>query len=290
MKKSSIQILLFLVGFTCFGQNTILWKVSDTISGKSSFLVGTFHHIGNSFVDSIPELKNALFQSELAIFESIEDVENTIRIINTRKPSLGIERGLKKKDLEKLKEISKNWKVDIYKLKPIELRWKLEQEFTKIKCKTVLPNDKWDHFDNYLIHLAKENGIKIYGLETDSLQLNLIAEKYEYPEWKKERKNINYFIQNLTSEGVVTNDCSFTNEYREFDLDYEFDKNCEDDILVIQRNRKWMEKITNYLKSKNCFIAVGYMHLRNKCGLLEQLKEKGFIIESMEIKPAGNIG
>ena len=41
-------------------QNTILWKVNDTVNNKSSYIVGTFHQFGNSFVDSIPEIKQSL--------------------------------------------------------------------------------------------------------------------------------------------------------------------------------------------------------------------------------------
>jgi hypothetical protein len=34
-----------------------------------------------------------------------------------------------------------------------------------------------------------------------------------------------------------------------------------------------MQVIPQHLKTENCFIAVGYDHLENKYGLLEQLKE-----------------
>ena len=288
MKKHLIHILLLFLGYTCFGQNTILWKVSDTISGKSSFLVGTFHQFGSSFVDSIPELKDALLQSELAIFESIDDVEMTRKMINSRTQSIQIEKQLKRKDFDKLKQISKNWKVDLYKLKPIELRWKLQQEFQIIKCKTVLPKDKWDNFDNYLIHIAKENGKELYGLETDSLQLSLIEKEYKYPKWKKERKNISFWIEKLTDKGLAKGDCSFTNEYREFDLDYELTKDCPSDILIKQRNEDWMKIIPDLVRNNNCFIAVGYLHLKNKCGLIEQLRSNGFSIEPIKIKPDAN--
>ncbi len=265
------------------GQNTILWKVTDTTSGKISTIVGTFHQFGNSFVDSIPKLKNALLQSELAIFESIDDIDKTRKMINSRQASNGIENGLKKKDLEKLKEISKNWQVDLYKLKPIEIRWKLQQLFQENKCGTVLPTDKWKHFDNYLLHIAKENSIDYIGLETDSLQLSLIEQVNDFPEWNKEQKIIRFWIKELTKTGLDKGDCSFTNKYRQFELDYEFSENCEDDVFIKQRNGNWMDMISQYLKTKNCFVAVGYLHLKNKCGLLEQLKGEGFIIEPIAL-------
>src|SRR5690606_11560910 len=169
--KHSIPILFFLIlSQGIHGQNTILWKVTDTLNDKTSFVVGTFHQFGNSFVDSLPQIKEAIQNSELAVFESIDKVEDTRQMIQKRERSLEIEKRLKKKDLDKLKALTKDWKVDLYRLSPLEIRWKLQQEYQKIKFKTVKGTDTFKHFDNYLQHLANENGIPLLGLETDSLQ------------------------------------------------------------------------------------------------------------------------
>ncbi|NJB72911.1 uncharacterized protein YbaP (TraB family) [Saonia flava] len=279
-----ITIIAFLLPFqSAIGQNTILWKVTDTINGKISMVVGTFHQYGNSFVDSIPEIQDALLQSELAIFESIDDSDSATKIINSRTQTNQISKHLKRKDFEKLKIISKNWKVNLYKLKPIELRWKLHQVFVETKCKTVKASDEWDHFDNYLIHKAKKNQIEIYGLESDSLQLSLIEEEYDYPEWKKEKKIIGYWIKKVMSKKLAKTDCSLAKKYRNFDLDYSFSEDCADDIILNKRNEDWMKTIPNFLETKNCFIAVGLFHLYKKCGLIQQLKSFGFKVEPIKI-------
>lgn len=287
--KNRLSILIFLtISQFAISQNTILWKVTDTINNKTSFIIGTFHQFGNSFVDSIPEIKESLMKSDLAVFESIDKIENTRKMIERREASLEIEKQLKKKDLIKLKEITKDWKVDLYKLKPLEIRWKLQQEFQKVKCKTTKPTDEFDHFDKYLQHLAEENKIEILGLETDSLQLRLIAKENKNPDWKKEQKKISAWINQMITDKPNMNNCGLANKYREFNLYYEFDKECEIDILLLQRNNDWMKIIPNLLRTKNIFIAVGYFHLRKKCGILEQLKSKGFKVEPVEIKPVAN--
>ncbi|TXD55575.1 TraB/GumN family protein [Polaribacter sp. IC066] len=288
MKNKLILIIFLAISNFVIGQNTILWKISDTINNKTSYIVGTFHQFGNSFVDSIPEIKKVLLSSDLAVFESIDNVETTREIIQQRKSSLEIEKRLKKKDLKKLKVIAKDWKVNLYKLKPLEIRWKLQQEFQRSKCKTTKPTDKFDHFDNYLQHLAEENKVEILGLETDSLQLSLIEKEYKNPNWKKERKNISAWVNQMITDEPNMNNCRLANKYREFDLEYEFEKECENDILILQRNNEWMKIIPNLLRKQNTFIAVGYFHLRKKCGILEQLKENGFRIEPIEIKPVAN--
>ncbi|MGJ8732448.1 MAG: TraB/GumN family protein [Cellulophaga sp.] len=287
--KNNISLIIFLT-ITNFvvSQNTILWKVTDTINNKKSFIVGTFHQFGNSFVDSIPEIQKSLLNSEIAIFESIDRVENTRKIIQKRKKSFEIEKRLRRKDFEKLKNIAKEWKVDLYKLKPIEVEWKLRQEFQKIKCGTTKTTDEFDHFDNYLMHIANVNKIEIRGLETDSLQLKLIENQAKETTWKKARKTVRAWINQMTTNEPNMNNCQFANEYRKFDLDYEFEKECDNNSLIVERNNNWMKIIPNLLKNKNTFIAIGYSHLTKKCGILEQLKNLGFKIEPIKIKPVAN--
>lgn len=284
MKHLAVVLICVVVSQFSFSQNTILWKVTDTVNHKTSTIVGIFHQFGNSFVDSIPQIKTYMYQSDLAIFEAISKTEQTQDLINRREKSIEVEKKLKKKDFEKLKELSKDWKVDIYKLKPIELKWKLQQEFQKIKCETTNPSDTWTHFDNYLVHLATEKNIQVLGLETDSLQLNFIDKHYGSPSWKDERNNISFLIDMLLSSETYPKYCKLAEDYRNFRLDYDFDKPCENDVLISERNKNWLEILPDLLKNNNCFLAVGLFHLKNTCGLLEQLKGMGFLVEPIAME------
>ncbi len=148
---------------------------------------------------------------------------------------------------------------------------------------TIKPTDEFDHFDKYLQYLAEENKIKILGLETDKIQLSLIEKENKNPNWKKERKNIHALIKQMLTDKPNMNGCRFVNQYRKFDIEYEFEKECKTDVLILQRNNEWMKTIPNLLRKQNTFIAVGYFHLMKKCGILEQLKNKGFTIEPVEL-------
>jgi len=284
MKKLAVVLICVIVTQLSFSQNTILWKVTDTVTHKTSTIVGTFHQFGNTFVDSIPQIKMYLYQSDLAIFESINTTEQTQKLINSRESSKTIEREFSKKDFAKLQEITKDWGVDIYKLKPIELKWKLQQEFQKIKCETNNPLDTWTHFDNYLMHLATGKGVEVLGLETNTSQLEFINQHFGNPKWKDEKKNIRSLLNMLHGDTNYPQNCQLAKDYRNFRLDYEFDVPCKNDILVKQRNENWMQVLPDLLKNKNCFLAVGFMHLKNSCGLLEQLKNMGFIVEPIVIE------
>lgn len=285
--KHILNIFIFLtISQFVRSQNTILWKVTDTINNKSSFILGTVHQIGNSFVDSIPQIKEHLKNSDLALFESVDKVDYTRNIIEKRERSNEIEKRLKKKDLLKLKEIASNWKVDLYKLKPIEIRWKLQQEYQILVCKTVKLNDEFDHLDYYLQHLAENNKVKLLGLEIN--QLDIIEKEYENPNWESERKNISVWIQKITNDSSTAKNCDYANRYMLFDIDYEFTKECESNYIILQRNNEWMKTIPNLLRINNVFIAVGIEHLKWKCGILKQLENQGFKIEPIELKPVAN--
>lgn len=251
---------------------------------KKSFIVGTYHYIGNSFVDSLPLLKTLLLQSELAIFESVETGEGLIAAINQRKQHNTIKNLLDKEDFEKLSALTNHWEVNLSKLEPIELILKLRQDFQRTKCKTVAPTDKWEHFDNYLIDLAKLNGITVKGLETDSLQLGLlhtIQQSYSSDELTQE---ISLWISRLTNDETDYAECAIVDKYRRLELDYEFASECEDDDMQIKkRNKEWMEVLPSLLSKQHCFVAVGLLHLKYKCGLLEALRDKGFMVKPVPI-------
>lgn len=284
MQKLFLSIIIFAIVQASLAQNTIMWKVQDTTNGKVSTLVGTFHQFGNSFVDSIPNLKNNLYSSELVIFETISNVAKTRNNINSRESSLAIEKGFKKKDFQKLLQISKDWKVDVYKLKPFELRWKLQQEYVLKKCGTIKSTDDWDHFDNYLQHLAKENNIEVNGLESEKIQLEHISDEFKNPDWKIESKISSKWIRKIASNRIDQNICALANFYRKFELDYQFGVECQNDFLIQKRNENWLKTLPGLLRKKNCFVAVGYFHLKYKCGLIEQLRKKGFIVTPIEMK------
>lgn len=278
-----ILILILATMVMANAQNTILWRVTDSVSQNTSFILGTFHQMGNSFADSLPVISSSLYQSDVAIFESIDPVEKTRKQIMNRPSSPAIEKALGPKYFSQLQNISRSWEVDLHKLKPVELRWKLQQEYQKIKCKTVKPGDKWDHFDSYLIALAKEHDLTVLGLETDSMQLALINEEFEFPDWKSERKVIRRWIDYFNDPTPDPKLCQLAEAYRAFDLDYAFERPCSDNVLVKKRNQDWMQILPDFIRTNNCFIAVGYAHLQRDCGLLEEFRRMGFTVEPVDM-------
>ncbi len=259
-------------------QKTILWSVTSPASAKTSFLLGTFHQMGNSFVDSLPQIKEALLQSEVAIFESVDNSEKLVTLLNSRNEDLTFQEYLKKDDAAFLKSFSAGWAVPVSKLSPMELLVKLQQEYAKANCGTIKPTDTWSHFDKYLIHLATSQNLAVVGLETDSLQTNYINAAQTGFTWQQAKKPLQEWIRNIKKSRDTGKYCRVAQDYLKFDLDYKFSEKCGDNVMLKGRNEKWLPKILPYLENQNAFVAVGLLHLYGDCGLIMQLKAKGYLV------------
>ncbi len=124
------------------------------------------------------------------------------------------------------------------------------------------------------------------GLETDSLQINILDDLEK--SWSEEAisDELSFWIYKLTNEQNWYEECRETELYKKFEIDYEFDNECEEDILVKKRNEEWMPMLLDLFSKKNCFLAVGLLHLKHNCGLLETFRRNGFKVKPIIIEKA----
>ena len=281
--KGNLIIFFLLIAKIVCAQNTILWEVKDTVQNKTSWLLGTYHQLGNHFVDSLPVIKEKLRASDLAIFESI-DGQATKDYIFERQTDLSFQKDLKKGYAEKLISLSKEWLYPLEKLKPSEVLIKLQQEYYTSHCQNVMETDTWDHLDNYLQFLANEYNMPIVGLETDSSQVAMVNQNTGNADWKSLRKEIYFWIDANLDVKSESDLCHFASQYKKFQLDYKFDQECIDDVLIEERNENWMKALPQKLSENNCFVAVGLFHLFRSCGLIEQLRKNGFLCSEVKMQ------
>lgn len=284
-----MRILAFIfldmfISSLSIGQNTILWSISDSLVGKQSFLLGTYHQMGNSFVDSIPQIKLALSSSDLAVFETVGVNDDISNYMNNRENNYDYKKILKKSDLVYLENLSQNWNVPISKVFPIELLLKLNQTYSVKICGTVKSTDEWDHFDKYLMSLALKDTIPLYGLETDSMQIqqinNLSKSKVT---WTDVKRPIHKILMDIKYQRHRKTYCRPAVDYMTMQFNYQFTDSCSDKDLE-SRNDKWITQLDKMLLTKNCFIAIGLLHLYGKCGLIVQLRQRGYKVEPIELK------
>ena len=284
MKEKITIIIFFVFCNLLYSQNTILWKITNPKNEKTSYLIGTLHQYGENFVNNFPKIENYLSKSDLTIFECLTiDVLETSKIINSRKNDNDIVKYFNNTQIEKLEKFTKESGLNLYKMSPIELKFKLQQKYTRLICETVEKDEKNDHFDDFLIKLSEKHNINTKGFETLEDQLKLLNKQYEDFTWKNQKKLLLYYLENILSTTPNKNDkenlCGFAKKYKNFDLDYQFNKSANLKVLVVERNNDWINKLLPQLQNQNVFIAVGFMHLMYREGLINQLREKGFIVE-----------
>lgn len=244
----------------------------------TSYLLGTYHQMGNSYVDSLKTVTRALQSSQLAVFENIDTGEKLANFLNSRTENFSYKQKLNKKYLKDLEEIAKNWAVPVSKLSPPELRLKLEQVYYETQCGTIKPTDTCKGFDNYLIKIAQKNSVEVLGLESNDLMTSYINQT-DRTEWKDVKKEIYTWLDNIKLKRETKTLCSMAEAYKKQKLDYQLDSECTETVIISSRNAVWLPIVKKNIDEKDTFIVVGYAHLTGKCGLVTQLREAGYKVE-----------
>lgn len=290
--KYSLTGIFFLLSTFLFGQNTILWKVTSPTNKNVSYLLGTYHLFGESFIDSFPLVKESLKNTDLVITETRIDRIKVAAYYNSRPSTDTLLNILPKEDVDFIINLFKSWggQVDVTKFTPGELFLKLQALYPKYKCSVINKADTYS-MDEYLQYLGNVENKQQYYFETDSFQLEKVTQATSLYDWKFFKKSTPSLLDKYRKDEQNEKLCSFANQYASLAIDYKFGETCNvlngsnaNDVLVKKRNEDWMQKLPNLLESKNCLIAVGLGHLYNKCGLIERLKGLGYIVEPVKMK------
>ncbi|MDF2551284.1 MAG: hypothetical protein K0R77_559 [Chryseobacterium sp.] len=277
MKKIFLLFLILSLNLS-FAQNTILWTIKKEGNPNVSYLLGTYHQMGNSYIDSLKTLIRSLKSSKVAIFENIDTGENLAKYLNAREENFTYKQKLDKNHLKFLEEIAQKWTVPISKLSPPELLLKLQQTYLETQCGTVKNSDTFKSFDNYLIKTAKQNSVELVGLESNDLMTSYINQQ-DRTDWKDIKKHINLWLDNIKMKRDTDIHCRMAESYKKQNLDYQLDSECAESLMISSRSAVWLPIIEKNIAEKNSFIAVGYAHLTGKCGLISKLKLAGYKVE-----------
>lgn len=273
--------IFFFCSIQLSAQNTILWKVTNAKSQNVSYLLGTNHIIGNSFVDSFPIIKEKLISSDILITETELNREKMAEYYNSAPSTTNLSEILSVTDVNFIKDLMKKSKIDVFKLSPGILYISLNSNYPKFKCGN--PKDS-TVFDMYLQQIAKTENKKLLYLENDSLGLSLLKQMTRKFTWDNFEQLIPSLLEKYKNVNADDKDCASINEYSSFYFDYKFGEKCKTDAgKVEERNNNWMKIIPSLLEHDNCLIAVGLFHLYYKCGIIEQLKQLGYTVEPVKM-------
>jgi len=268
--------------------NTIFFEVSHPESNNVSYLFGTHHAFSKSFFETLDVPKKKLQESNVVILESLDiPGQNSEDIINARTKTTNWRKYLSQDDLIYAQNLLKNGPVNFDKLTPTELYITLARVYYIKVCAARTNDDSNLTLDGYIGSIAKQNNATTIGLETVKEQLEIINKDVAGMPRKVHEKRLNSLID-LLRNNTRTRRCEDSETYRNQEFIYNLDYECQNNLMLTDRNNKWMQVIPERIMNNNCFIAVGLSHLRFKCGLISQLRDMGFRV--LPIKTSSFLG
>ncbi len=295
MKSLIVSLFALFVFNNCYAQmrilndtnSTMLWAIIN-MHQDTSYLFGTFHEFGNSFIDSHPKIKKYR-GTKYIILESIHDkVNKELLVRDWRKYYKREER----EDINNfLKRIGVGYKLhNVKNLPPSWVAYSILSELYKIKCnvktaKDLVPMD--DYIRNYGISYNKpliglESPLDTFGViklmmggrdSTDSSGVGLV---------KDLALNTEEYLKKVDSQ------CWEVENYRALKINYKFGVYSEMDdpefgLFLDKRNEAWLPSIKAVVDTSTAFIAVGLKHLFYQKGLIIQLQKAGYTIIPINI-------
>jgi uncharacterized protein YbaP (TraB family) len=295
MMQSILSSLLALfISLTAVSQqDALLWKVSKP-GYPDSYLFGTYHLLPGSFARKIKGVKQALEKSQAVVTELETSPESAAGLMNYMIMQTGtLDSLLTKEQFDTLSvAIEKRLGMSALmfnKMKPMGVYIMLAsatevKEMRKSATKGEEPMDQWFQSE------AKKFEKQSLALETADEQADLL---FNSSSNEKQAEMLMQYLRLNLDEAQKEND-KILACYKKQDLDclMEFmDKSemsaVKKDLMLRDRNVRWIPVLDKFMKEQSCFIAVGALHLAGDAGLIELLKALNY--EVTPVKSRGNL-
>lgn len=280
-------ILLFTIFISLFSnaqelEKSLLWKISGNGLNKPSYLFGTIHLTCDTSLDE--NTLNALEATEQLYLELDMDdksIQMQMMKLMMMKDGAKLSTLLSPEDFKILDEFMKknlNMSAKLFdSFKPFMISSMLFPKMLDCKSKSV---------ESELMKITKEQNEEIFGLEIAEDQMKVFDEisyqdqaeellKTVKDNLEKDKKEFNEMMaiyQNKDIEGMLKmmsdSDNKITSENQ--------------DILLNDRNKKWIPIMIKIMKDKPTFFGVGAGHLAGEEGVIKLLRKKGYKVEAVQ--------
>jgi len=262
--------------------NSLLWEISGNGLKHPSFLFGTFHLLCKDDIKFSDPLKEAVKASNEMYMELDMDDPSTL---------LGGMLYMNMKDGKKLSDLysPQDYKrLQAYFKDSLNMPLMLLQAakpyfLVALLYPRMMSCPSPSGVEEELVKMAKEDKKEIKGLETVQFQAS-VFDSIPY-EWQAKEllKNIDSFPFYKAQFNQMVQ------LYKSQQLDSmqtivgasEFGDDQYDDLLVNDRNKKWVAQLDSIMKSESVFVAVGAGHLGGSEGLISLLKKQGYQVGAL---------
>lgn len=278
----------------------LLWKVTGRGTCKPSYLFGTIHLETSKYIDSVPGLRDAISSVDAVYGEiqmdSLTDNDVMMRAVKNliAPPDSTIDKLLTKEEYQLVDSVVNSYFMGMVsletlsKLKPVALSGQLGV----MQMKKYFPEQLGlnDVIDVAIQAAGRELGKRIGGLETIEMQINML---YGTPLDVQAQELVNFCRMD---NDIIIYSKELCDAYHAQDLDmleklFLLEEVGEDEMtneiiekLAYERNRRWMNTITEIIPRESMLVAVGAGHLVGKDGLIELLRRDGYTVEPVTLK------
>ncbi len=296
MKQSVFYLLLMALFFGCKAQpnpsftvqksnNSLLWEISGNGLKKPSFLFGTFHLLCKDDIHFSDQLLKAVKSSNEIYMELDMDDPSTMlsgMLYMNMRGDTTLADLYTPQEYERLK----NYFSDTLKM-PLMILQKAKPYFLVALLYPRMMNcPSPSGVEEALVKIAKEDKKEIQGLETMQFQAS-VFDSIPY-KWQAQE-----LLKNIDSFSVNKNEFeTMLGFYKNQQMDSiksmlgksEFGSDKYDNLLLNDRNKKWVKKLDSIMKNESVFVAVGAGHLVGDVGLINLLKKQGYKVQPLENK------
>lgn len=284
LKSTLLFAGLLLLAFGSRAQsNSLLWKVTQKGATKPTFIFGTIHALPQSSHFFPLAVSNALRSSDKLVLEI--DMDNAEELSTL--PSLMVLQGKTIKDLMTPVQFQKvsQYLTDSAGI-PFEQVAALKPfVFTSLLLPKIVGTAPAS-IEQQLLTVAKEMGKPIDGIEKvaeqvaafDKLPIDQQVKQLVelVSDMNKAREDYQQLLSayiNQQLDQILTLSEKENEDYPQFTQ-----------ILITERNIRWIPRLEKMIAEGGSFVAVGAGHLPGCNGVIELLKKKGYTVEPVMVK------
>lgn len=266
---------------------TLLWKVYGKNVKDTSFLYGTIHIIDKKNFRLTNKVKRCFQKSEALVTEISLDIPDSSKRAMANQVMYPNRKSIK--DYLSAEEYSyfHSYLVDTLKINGLKVKiYEMMQPFFLESILVAEQIGKYESYEQRFVKMAKKK--EKLALETIEEQMKVLVGS----------GSIELQVKQLVEDakkGKLKADNSFkkmVDSYVNEDLQALYDYIIEEmqdpsslefgltkERLLDQRNQKWIPLLSNWMSSKQLFIAVGAGHLAGEEGVIHLLRKQGFQVE-----------
>lgn len=278
---------LLLLASLAQGQS-LLWEISGNGLSKPSYLFGTYHILRDSYLKHDSLTRQQFDKAEGVVVEMVFDTSEIGKV--AQYGTMADNNLIRLIDANDYKMVADEFnavtgqELSFYnQIKPIIIATALSVAYARKESDTLTKFSGMP-IDQYFVKGAKMAQKPLKGLETLDDQLKLLYDRQPVEQQAEQ------LVRMVKRKNVVKpTGPNLTEMYLKADLDgmwtmfqRESDSPADLYALIDDRNLRWMSQLRPIMFERSTFIAVGVGHLPGPNGLLNLLREAGYVVKAVK--------